>query len=154
MPSSITRDDLRDELYGAGIRSPAVLARLMTVIEGYALTQVRKVRPLEDTPIPPDPEFSGLLPGESDMEKKVTRCRQCGYVKRWELFRESKSSVTGRKITCKACARSPRPVISYEDRRWYCPSCKKKKPPAEFPQEKKDSPRIRVARCLPCGGML
>jgi hypothetical protein len=144
-----SREDIRAELYKAGIRSTFILTRLMSAIDAYAYARVRQVRPIED--IPGD-GWGYLQPGQSDIEQRVTRCLMCTRAKTWSYFGTDKTSPTGHKITCKSCLRVRKPLTE-DQRRWRCISCKSRRAPHEFPKEKQAFPRLRV-NCNYCAEKL
>lgn len=145
MTSIPSRDDVRAELYAAGVTRPFTLSRLMTLIDVYTLHQVRRQHPLEDVPQGP---FGYLGPGEWDLDEKVTRCAKCEKVKRTRsMFGVDKAHPTGRKTTCKSCLRV-RPARE-DERRFKCPGCEQKKVPKAFSEAKQKHPRLRE-KCLEC----
>ena len=150
MPSSVTKEDIRDELYKAGIRSSFIMSRVMGVIEIYALQAARRAgRELESMPIAPDP-YGHLAPGEADLQLQVTRCGTCCKVKEWKLFRRDPSAPSLHTSVCISCLRGPHyHHVPQEQRRWFCPGCERKRLSGEFPPEKLKNPRIRV-KCLEC----
>lgn len=144
MTSAVTLEDIRAELYSAGVRNTFTLSRLTNMVTLYALAQTRKAVPLEDVFAD---THAHLLPGDWDSESRVTRCAKCAKAKAWTHFGVDKTHPTRHKVTCKSCLRV-RPRDGYEQR-WKCPACGQKKAPDEFGENKRKNPRVRD-KCLPC----
>jgi transcription elongation factor Elf1 len=149
MTSQVSSEDIEAMLWQAGIKSRAIVARLMRAINAYALAEAHKYPQVED--LPPEP-FSHLEPGESEMAEEVTKCLECSRPKRWSLFHVDRKSETGHKNICKACI-GRLPVgddgVTGKRLKYKCPGCPEKKPLAEFPLVKRDNPRASIL-CSSC----
>lgn len=148
MTSAVTLEDIKAELYRAGVRNTFTLSRLTGMIIVYSLAQVRSAVPLEDAFLD---TYGYLLPGDWDSDSRVTRCAKCATPKAWSHFGIDRTHPTGHKIICKSCLRV-RPVVTDDERRWKCPGCDTEKPPKEFGENKRKNPRVRD-KCLSCQGL-
>lgn len=150
MTSAVTRDEVEYELWKGGIRSPSVVSKIMRVIDIYAISAARKYT----AAAPPEPPFEPywyLKPGQGDPSEGVIRCDgACGRPKRADMFHVDKDGPLGRKTTCKSCLRKARESSTQEAKGWKCPDCGKRKVADEYPEDKRQNPRLRIA-CLSCG---
>ena len=151
MPSVLSREDLRSEIYKRGVTDPRKLGEVMRFIEVYALTLHKKLsgQELEDAePV----VFTPLKPGEWNATLEITCCVLCEKVKRWDQFHADGRHATGHKTTCMSCRNAPVQSAIGGIRRggWVCKGgCEQRRTPEEFPPEKRENPRSAV-KCLYC----
>lgn len=123
MTSSVGRDDLKSELYSAGVKSPYNLQRVMNAIDSYAFAQARKSGPV-----------------------RMHLCPQCKAEKSEGEFPDEIRENPNGNYWCNTCIGQ---AYSGKKPRWKCPSCEKVLSRNDFPPEKWRNPRIR-AKCLEC----
>lgn len=123
MTSATSREDLKSELYSAGIRTPRALQRVMRAIDSYTFGQGRRSGP-----------------------ERTHLCPQCkGEKPEGEFPGEIRSNPSG-DYWCTTCIGQS---YSGKKPRWKCPACEKELSRDSFPPEKWRNPRIR-AKCLNC----
>src|SRR5260370_4478339 len=103
MTSQVTREQVENELWKAGIRSTFTVARVMRAIDLYSLTVAR--RQSQFTLENPGTPFYWLTPGDWDKNGEVTCCVACGKTKKWAHFHVDETHPSGHKVTCKPCRR-------------------------------------------------
>lgn len=138
MTSSVSREEMEDEVRRAGVRDPRAAGRLLRIIEAYA----RKPSAQEEPP-------PLLSPGEWDKAAEVTMCKECVKLKSWDHFHADRQHPTGRKTTCRNCVRRNAETGRHPGQ-WKCPACDDYRDPGDFPQSKRDNPR-RPVPCISCG---
>lgn len=148
MTQRVSREQLEDAIFSAGIRSPYVKQALLRVIEGYVASQVLLRVPLCDVPVRIAP-YAELGPGESDMTAEMTRCQQCLLVKEWGSFHRDGNSRTGHKLTCRSCLRLRNANPPGKTGLYTCRWCKGKYPLGGFPEAKRANRSLAVP-CLNC----
>jgi hypothetical protein len=157
----MSRDQMEDRLFSAGIRNPRILKSLMRDIDKFAVSVAHRMIPANEhnEQFLADPYYY-LGPGEWDTDAGKTRCDSCFKVRAWSpYFHVDPDHPSGHLLRCKACLRReresnpPLPVTAG----WMCPvppsGCGSRRTPGEFPQEKRDNPR-RPIQCLFCSGDL
>lgn len=141
MTSRTSREDIENELWKAGIRSPAIMRKLLRSVDAYVYA---KNSPVITSDLPE------LDPGEWDLAQEVTACISCGQVKDWNpYFHVDRSHPSGHRITCKICSARNNPGIPGGSSGWVCPKCRERKNPDMFGREKRESPR-KPLPCLSC----
>lgn len=152
MTSAISRDDVLDVLYQLAPGRRQQIQRAMLIIDRYASGYSEKMRPNIALMGQSRQDYSHLLPGETDVERGMRRCRKCKKVRNLTAYfqREARSPY-GHRLTCVICNRPQRwsgdgPVRA--DRYW-CKSCKQRKPMSHFPERKQKQPSLQV-HCLEC----
>ena len=152
MPSAMSKEDLRALIYSSGVRDPRKLDLVMRSLQAYAwrLATAQEEQREAVTYVP-------LNPGEWLMTLEVTCCQVCTKVRRWEHFHADRRHPTLHKTTCKDCRKKenentgeipPFPGdVRY--RKWLCSSCRQRKVPAEFTEDKQMHPR-RPGVCAAC----
>lgn len=145
MTSMMTREDVEDLLYQAGVRSPFARTKVMRGVDLYAACLASKMIPLEDE----DP-YGYLEPGQADVPQQVIRCRSCLKPKKFRHFPADRS-LLGRDTVCRQC-QPPRPVTPLPagpGRRYLCRACGTQRLLTEFPEGKAIHPE-RGYKCLHC----
>lgn len=157
MTSTASKEEVENELWRAGIRSPQVMKRLLRVIDIYSVSVAHRMIPANahNEQFLADPYYY-LNPGQWDIDAGVTRCSVCFKVRKWSpYFHRNLDHPSGHQLSCKQCVRKerdknpPLPVSAG----WMCPvppvGCGSRKTPPEFPEEKRVNPR-RPIPCLKC----
>lgn len=98
MTSAISRDDLEDELFKAGIRSVYVRQHLMRTIELYA----RRYPPVPAQEAPPSIDFG-------DMHGYKYKCKECGKRKYLGEFPYYKKMHPRSPVACMECQGKKKP---------------------------------------------
>lgn len=101
MTSLVAREEIADELFRAGVRSP-LIPRLMQVIDRYAITMAHHIQPTTDW----RPDTYGYLgPGATDITARVRRCLQCGKIRKLDTeFVKDSRVENGRRLRCITCS--------------------------------------------------
>lgn len=96
MTSATSHDDIEDSLIRNGMKNPVARAQVMRTIDAHISFRLYGTPELTGA-------HSGLLPGESDFEEKVTRCLKCSEVKGWSSFTRSRKSDSRHADICISC---------------------------------------------------
>jgi hypothetical protein len=141
----MSKEDVKAQAYMAGVRDPVKLDAFMRVVDHYAFALARRLVVVPESQLDP---FAHLMPGESDLKKRVTRCKECSEVLQWDCFTQDRESPTRHRNICRRCS-----VPTRRRRRefYLCRVCGESKPIIEFPVAKQEKSSLNMG-CNACGG--
>lgn len=139
MTSQVTKDDLRQELYLAGVRDPRKLERALRTIEAYVYGRIRNAAEVT-VEVKPEP-VTRPGPKPKAAHKTLYKCRKCSEYYDLNGFPEAKRISPGAAVDCLLCGGVDHPKL------YKCTGtgmCNKEKPLGEFPARKQEDTSLRT----------